>query len=364
MAGKKTGLFRELIIHPGETLREILDDRGMSQVELAHRTGVSETHVSNIINGQKDISVLYAKKLEYALGTDAKFWINLQANYDSEKMEFEDKNNILKDEFEVVKQLKSIVSFMRTIGIITSSSSDCNCVLELRKIFQISKLTDIPKVAFSGAFRIKEKTKTNVYVLFAWLKLCQIVTENIKLEDKLNIKKLIANLPKIKAIMFQPPEHIQSQLKTVFAECGIAFCVIKNFTGAPVHGYIRKNTDGTLMMAVTIRGAYRDIFWFSLFHEIGHVINGDIGSSCSYIDYNNTYSDEEMQADLFAANELINPKQYEQFIMANDFSLNAINEFSESQMIRNYILIGRLQKEGKIEYKQYTSEKLRYKWVQ
>ena len=82
MAKKTNGLSRDLIIHPGETLFEVIDDRNMTQKELAVRTGVTEKHVSTIINGTKPISVAYAKKLEYALGIEASFWINLQSNYD------------------------------------------------------------------------------------------------------------------------------------------------------------------------------------------------------------------------------------------------------------------------------------------
>jgi len=73
MVKNTNGLSREFIIHPGETLKEILEDRGMSQKELALRTGVTEAHVSSIVNCQKAISVSYAKKLEYALGIDAGF---------------------------------------------------------------------------------------------------------------------------------------------------------------------------------------------------------------------------------------------------------------------------------------------------
>ncbi len=74
MAKNMNGLSREFIIHPGgETLKEILDDRNMSQKELAIRTGVTEPHVSSVVNCQKAISVAYAKKLEYALGIDASF---------------------------------------------------------------------------------------------------------------------------------------------------------------------------------------------------------------------------------------------------------------------------------------------------
>ena len=84
------GLSPDLIIHPGETLAEILEDRDMSQRELSVRTGVTEKHISTVVKGQKSISVAFAKKLEYALGIDASFWINLQANYDRELLEFEE----------------------------------------------------------------------------------------------------------------------------------------------------------------------------------------------------------------------------------------------------------------------------------
>jgi len=84
MSEKLIGLSHDLIIHPGETLKEILEDKEMSQGELALRTSVEESHIIAIIEGKKPISVSFAKKLEYALGIDARFWINLQLNYEKE----------------------------------------------------------------------------------------------------------------------------------------------------------------------------------------------------------------------------------------------------------------------------------------
>ena len=97
------GLSREFIIHPGETIAEILEDRDMTQRELAVRTGVTEKHISTVINGQKNISVAFARKLEYALGIETSFWMNLQANYDRELIEFEDVNNMSDEEIGVLK---------------------------------------------------------------------------------------------------------------------------------------------------------------------------------------------------------------------------------------------------------------------
>ena len=65
MAQKINGLSRDFIIHPGETIAEVLDEKNMSQKELAIRCAYSEKHISTVISGQKNISPDFAKKLEY-----------------------------------------------------------------------------------------------------------------------------------------------------------------------------------------------------------------------------------------------------------------------------------------------------------
>jgi len=111
-----TGLSRELIIHPGESLFEVLEDREMSQKELAIRTGKTEKHISTVVNGIKPISVTFAKKLEYALGIEAEFWMNLQSNYDKELLEFEELNNISEEEISVLMNLKDVIECWSDLG--------------------------------------------------------------------------------------------------------------------------------------------------------------------------------------------------------------------------------------------------------
>ena len=66
---------------PGETLREQLEDRGISQKELARRTGLSEKHVSHLVNGDVMLTARTALLLEAALGIPAGFWLRLEATY-------------------------------------------------------------------------------------------------------------------------------------------------------------------------------------------------------------------------------------------------------------------------------------------
>lgn len=72
-----------LAIPPGETLAEEIEARGMTQRELAAKIGRPPQAVNEIIRGKKTITAETALALEDALdGISAKFWLNLQADYD------------------------------------------------------------------------------------------------------------------------------------------------------------------------------------------------------------------------------------------------------------------------------------------
>lgn len=76
------GLSLDLIIHPGETIKELLEENGMTQDELATRTGYSAKHISEVLSGKKNISSKFVNSLEYVFNIPTEFWINLQSNYD------------------------------------------------------------------------------------------------------------------------------------------------------------------------------------------------------------------------------------------------------------------------------------------
>ena len=358
MAQNMNGLSREFIIHPGETLIEILEDRGMSQRELAVRTGVTEPHISSIVNCQKAISVSFAKKMEYALGIDAGFWINLQANYDKELADFEEFNEISGEELEILKALNSIIEHFKQIGFLEPEVHGPMLVIQLRKLLNISNLIRIPEISQTGAYRLATATNVDPYVLFTWLRMCDLITDNQQIEQVLDIDKLKKKVPLIKELMLEDVAKVQFRLKSYLAECGIKFFIVKHFRGAPVQGVIKKNNEGTLSLLMTTRRKFADIFWFTLFHEIGHIINGDIEDKL--IDYDFAKSEAEDKADEFAANILMDAKEYESFVGKGDFSLPLIKKFCIEQNIPPYILIGRLQRDKYLKYHQYSAEKVKY----
>lgn len=363
MAVKKTGISRDLIIHPGETIADVLEDRGISQAELAASTGVSAAYVSNVIAGKKDISSKFAFALEYALGVPKSFWINLQANYDAELLEANKEQTITDEERTAREELKDVVKFLRQKGRMPVGEKKDESILSLRKALRISNISNVRDMVPAGAFRMSSAVNVNPYVLGAWIRLCQISSEKREVETVFRVDCVDELICELKGVMVRKENNVQEELRSIFARYGIDFSVVKNFRGAPVQGYVAPKSDGSYQMVVTIRNAYADIFWFSIFHELGHIVNGDISKKVNFVD-DGSDIEKENAADRFARNKLISETDYQVFINEKNFGIESIKRFAATQNVMPYIVIGRLQKEKKLDYRLFSNYKLRYKWAE
>jgi len=91
-------------IHPGEVLREdFMKPLGLSQYRLAHDLGVTPIRISQIVNGQRSITVDTAMRLARYFGTSAAVWLRLQVQYDLEIAEGELSDRI-KREVKILQQ--------------------------------------------------------------------------------------------------------------------------------------------------------------------------------------------------------------------------------------------------------------------
>lgn len=361
MAKNANGLSRDLIIHPGVILKDILDGKNLTQKELHLRTGVSEKHISNIINGTKNISPALAKKLEYALCVEASFWLNLQAIYDDEMLEYEKANDITEEEIVIASNnLKDILKYLIDCALVRPVNTKQEKVIALRSFLKVANLTYIPSIAIApAAFRVGVSA-IDIYVIFAWIKICEALADQKNIDHNVDIERLKSSIGEIKELMFVDAEIMKKRLTDIFADCGIAFNIVKHFKGAPVQGFIYHTKENRLMLSMTIRNSFADIFWFTLFHEIWHIINDDFKQQ--HIDYVEVDNEVEQAADLFAQNTLIEREQYCTFVKRGQFDRMAILEFSQRMHILPCILVGRLQKESILGWNEFSDLKLKYKW--
>ena len=237
-------------------------------------------------------------------------------------------------------------------------------ILELRKLLRGSSLSVIPKISYNAAYRaqISKNVAVDAYVLYAWQCLCERLAEKVPIDSTLDKSLLREKLSEIKSLMFVEPNAMQEQLTKIFAECGIVFCIVKHFRGAPVQGFIKHTERGQLILCMTIRQARADIFWFTLFHEIAHVLNGDADER--FVDFSSIKTEIEARADEFAREFLLDKNAYKNFFNTDDFSESAVKKFSESQNVLPCIVTGRLQSDGIIGWDCLSSTLLYYRWLE
>ncbi|MGN1458068.1 MAG: HigA family addiction module antitoxin, partial [Acutalibacteraceae bacterium] len=232
--------------HPGKILLSAINNIGMKQKELAIRTGVSEKHISTVINGTKDISASFARKLDIALGEEIGTWLKRQNEYDQYMLEFEKENDITDEEISILKSMKELVDYFLDAGIMHNHCGDAEKVFQLRKILRVINLSVIPQITYNAAYRAQINASTNInpYILFAWQRMCEIRTEKTPITASFDTAKLKDSIPAIRQIMFEEnPAEMVAKLKTVFSQCGIIFEVVRHFRGAPVQGFIKQLTS-------------------------------------------------------------------------------------------------------------------------
>lgn len=359
MVEKLIGLFPEIIITPGETIKEKLLDLGMTQVEFAKRMKMTEKHISMLLNGKAPITHETAVKLENVLGIPAYFWINLEANYRAKLERLKQLENIKKD----ISILKYIpYNEMSNFGWVPKVKKPEEKINVLQKFFGISELSCI-KELLPALFRKSQKYEASAYALAAWLRKAELEAYKISTLpfDK---RKLTSLIPEIRSFSNQDPKIFLPKLKELLASCGIAFVLLPHLSKTHVQGAVKWLKHDKVLLALTIRYKYADIFWFSFFHEIGHILNGS--KKEIYITGEDlTDKNTEKEADTFASNILIPEKEFQKFISNKNNYLNAVNikNFAHKIGIHPGIVVGRLQHEKLIDYKMHNNLRVKYEWA-
>ena len=354
----KSKLSPSLLIPPGVSLQEILNTKNMSQKELAIRTGLTTKHLNQIIKGNKSLTCSTAIKLENALGVPASFWNTLEANYSEERLKIQELKSITQKEFDCLNLIPH--KELRKFGFIEEKVGSAFLIKELRNFFKINNLLNLSKLANQITFRKSIKVNRNFYSILAWTRMCEIEASKIEVKEY-DVKRINSALSEIKnIIMLNDINIVIAKLTLIFSKYGIAFKVTRNLAGAPVQGMIRKLSK-KVILGLTMNDKYADAFWFTLIHEIGHLLNSDFGDLFIDLDFSSReLNKKEKQADRFANNFFIPENKYNSFILKNDFSETGIIKFAKEENVLPGIVVGRLQREGKIQKNSHNG--LRFKF--
>ena len=261
-----------IAIPPGTTIKEQLVDRGMKQKEFAARMGMSEKHISKLINGDVQLTIEMARKLEMVLGVPTQFWCNLETIYREDLAKVREEA-MMDADIEIAKNMP--YDDMVQKGWIIDVDDNTERVIHLRKYFEIAELrylqkTLLPRIACR---KLSEKEESDC-ALIAWAQKAKLEARKVETE-RVDIEKLKTNIPKIQEWMHEEPEKCYSKLSELLAGCGIAIIFLSQIDNSFFHGATFLDDNKIVMGLYECRGDRRE-FWFNLFHEIAHVIYGHI----------------------------------------------------------------------------------------
>lgn len=340
--------YNELIaFHPGYYISEIIDEMDITQAEFATRLGTNTKTLSYLINGQANISNDLAKKLSVMMGTSEEMWLNLQSTYDQKLIEIQKEKDF--DAQKTVARLIDYAYFIENAGLCATKDPK-EKISNLCKYFKVADLRIMLKPDFLVNYRtgINEVNEKNIVNSRAWVQTAINFSQNIKTEAY-NASKLKSYLSEIRNMTVQSPDDFLPRMRSIFAECGIAFVLLPNLKNSGVNGAVKWINEDRVVLAMNNRRLDADIFWFSLFHEIRHVLQKKTKTtfiSCSENEMIEVNKQLEDDADNFAANFLIPPSELKRFAPTKNTSDEEIISFANSIGIHPGIVAGRLQHDG------------------
>ncbi|MFW6056305.1 MAG: HigA family addiction module antitoxin [Chloroflexota bacterium] len=349
-------LRSDYAVHPGEVLGERLAAYGMSQTELADRMGMSTKTLSLIINGKAPVTPETAVQLERVLGVSARLWTGLDTNH-----------RLWQVRKQAAAQLESLQEWVRQFpytdmakrGLVTDTRDTAERADSLLRFFGVGSVASWHRQyeQLEVAFRRSQSFKSSFAATTAWLRLGELRAREMDcspFEERAVTRTLVEARRMTREAIDE--EHVRT-LQDLCCDCGIALVFAAGFKGTHVSGAAQWLKADKAMLALSLRHKTNDHFWFSFYHEAGHILHDS--KKQVYVDDSNGSLDcaAEERADRFACDTLIPPRAYRSFIYAWDGSGERIEEFAEQVGVGPGIVVGRLQHEGRLSFNRFNDLK-------
>ena len=350
----------DYIIPPGEILEETLEAKRMKKNEFADRCGLSAKTVSQIIKGIAPISPDSAIQFERVLNVDASIWNNLESNYRLFLAQKEDEKN-LQDQKNWLNKFPVRELIRRKY--IKKTDNELDTVKEILDFFGVAGI-GIWESRFKkqeAVFRSSVAFNRDPVAVVTWLRMGEKIAENIECYP-FNKNKFKSAIRKVRRFTVKSSEKFCAEMRNLFAEAGVAIVFLPELSNTRLFGATKWISSEKALIMNSLRYKTNDQFWFTIFHEAAHILLH--GKKDEFIDDESKgKSDKEKEADLFAANVLINNKEYQIFANKGQFDKKCIIDFAETQEIAPGIVVGRLQHDRKIPFHSHNDLKKKFKFV-
>ncbi|QEO15062.1 ImmA/IrrE family metallo-endopeptidase [Agromyces intestinalis] len=346
---------------PGDSIRAILERRGWTADDLADELGIGDPATRRLIQGETEISEDLASKLAACLGGSAKFWLTRERQY---------RESLFWLSADQLAQQMPIAQMVQ-LGWIAKSESwreQAKLGLEFLDVENAEEGAALVAQASSNThYRASDTFSSDAVTLAVWLRKAQLEAAQLDVADW-SAQELRAQLDKIRALTKEAdPAVFVPALQRIAGRAGVAVVVVRPPKGAALSGAALTGMGGRRIIALTARHLSDDHFWFTVFHEIAHLLLH--GAEETFIDDFGVGADAagsaaiEEEADSFARDALV-PRGTGQLhgLTGRGPTKRDVLRLASRAGVAPGIVIGQLQHAGVLQFNQLNTLKRRYKW--
>jgi len=345
------------LVPPGETLAEWLDREDMTQADFAKRTSLTPKHINKVVKGGVGISPEVALAFERVTSIPARYWAQLDANYQTAKQRVLE-TETLRERVDLVDRFPIKELEKRCIDHKTSKVEQLR---ELLRFFGVANPDALEEVWLRPVhYRRSNAFEADEGALASWLRLGELKASQIKTKP-FDAVACRAEIEQMRAQSTLPGiEWIQPLTKSC-ASVGVALVILKELPKCRVNGATRWLSPEKAMIILSLRHRRNDIFWFTLFHELCHVLRHS--KKETFVDTKGSGIAKELEdeADAFASRVLI-PAPLDG-TLAELSAAAEVEEFAKAIGVSAGIVVGRMQHDGLIPHNRWAHLIVRYRFA-
>lgn len=348
---------------PGETIADILDGMNLSLVEFSDQIGCSESQTNALLQGKLSLTRELAIQLEYTLGASTEFWLNREIQYREDVSRLRGELSSQEDE-DWLKELP--LKDMTAFGWLRPATQTSARVAECLRFF------DVPNVAAwretynnileTAAFRTSNSFEPQSGAVAAWLRWGAIESTSFNCQtwNRDRFEKALQNIRTL--TRKRDPNNFIPELQKICAECGVAVVIARTPTGCRTSGATLFLSPSKALMLLSFRYLSDDHFWFTFFHEAGHLLLHE-KDRIFLEDMETNPTQEEQEANEFAAHTLV-PENFQSELAQLRLDGREVMRFARTVGVSPGVIVGQLQHYGLITRKQLNNLKTRFSWTE
>ena len=346
---------------PGVTLLEVLEAKGLTQAELADRTGRPRKTINEIVKGKAGLTPETAIQLERVLGVPASFW-NARERQFRECLARKSERTVLEKQRAWLKGFPLPAMVER--GIVQAASDHVEQARLVLNFFGVASPDQFDAVYGSKVeacqFRRSKTQAKGIGAVAVWLRLGEIRATELDApaydEDAFR-----SALSRIRALTASPIKDAFRGAGELCRKAGVALLAVEELPGMAISGATRWLHGERPVVQLTLRYKTDDQFWFTFFHESGHILLH--GRKEMFLETRgDSPDDREREADAFAANLLIPQPMYQQ-LLSQQVTAERVRAFATVHDVAAGIVVGRLQHDKRIPFDWLNGLKRKLKWV-